>query len=302
MAPIPTAKGYNHPQVKFHPPRRLFQLIFKCGPRSRARRLTLCQFIGMSIALITLWVLYSVMQIMRKNDILDYSRRSRMLEELYDPLFPVEQNKNSSRILLVSSFFPLAKSKHSLADYSAWLHEFLSPITTDIYFFTPPEMESTIRDLRGDLPIIIDTTYPTPFDVPPLRDMAGKYEEMHAWDRERDIHSPALYAVWNAKPFLLHAAVEKMTERGERYDYAFWNDAGSFRGRHQYRDWPNSRRVDNVWRIGGEIAGKADSEDLMFFPLTGMFDENSKDWTEHDGPVDRDISEGMFLTTSVRLV
>jgi len=256
----------------------------------------------MSIALITLWVLYSVMQIMRKNDILDYSRRSRMLEELYDPLFPVEQNKNSSRILLVSSFFPLAKSKHSLADYSAWLHEFLSPITTDIYFFTPPEMESTIRDLRGDLPIIIDTTYPTPFDVPPLRDMAGKYEEMHAWDRERDIHSPALYAVWNAKPFLLHAAVEKMTERGERYDYAFWNDAGSFRGRHQYRDWPNSRRVDNVWRIGGEIAGKADSEDLMFFPLTGMFDENSKDWTEHDGPVDRDISEGMFLTTSVRLV
>src|SRR5882762_2426512 len=43
------------------------------------------------------------------------------------------------RILLVSAFFPLSKSKHSDSAYNTLMRRFLGPFTTDVYFFTPPE-------------------------------------------------------------------------------------------------------------------------------------------------------------------
>jgi hypothetical protein len=90
--------------------------------------------------------------------------------------------------------------------------------------------------------------------------------------------------------------------RGEVYDYAFWNDAGSFRDEHVYTKWPDPNRVEEVWNLGSErvveVAGDAMlsrdqiKKDLLFFPFTGMFDRTRRYWREDDGPVDVDISEG----------
>lgn len=99
-----------------------------------------------------------------------------------------------TNILLVSAFFPLAKSKHSLDEYEDWFTHFLQPIETDIYFFCPPEVVPLIKRMRGDKPIIIDTTYHDPQDVPPLIDHRDVYQEMHAWDKEKLYHGPGLYA------------------------------------------------------------------------------------------------------------
>ena len=114
---------------------------------------------------------------------------------------------------------------------------------------------------------------------------------MHAKDRERSIHSIELYAVWNAKPFFLNAAVRSLERQGVRYDYAFWNDAGSFREEHRYRQWPSPTKVQEVWDEGGRLMG-TNKEDLVFFPMWKAPHPFNAQWTENMGPIDAEFSEG----------
>ncbi|KAI5120807.1 hypothetical protein M0805_003205 [Coniferiporia weirii] len=204
----------------------------------------------------------------------------------------------SGEILLVSAFFPLSKSKHSMRQYSDWLSHFLQSITTDIYFFTTPDLEKTIREIRGALPVTIDTRFSTAFDIPPLSGLEKVYEKMHDQDREREYHSPELYAVWTAKPFLLAEALRMLPEN--KYTYAFWTDAGSFRSRHSYAAWPDLRRVKEVWE-GGRASG-SEAEDLIFFPIQNPPDASMALWDENLGPIDNDFSEGSFFGGQLKAV
>jgi hypothetical protein len=220
---------------------------------------------------------------------------------LLDQSLAVAHSNNSAndgrplpKILLVAAFFPLSKSKHTIPDYEWWLSQFLQPITTDVYFFAPATMEPLIRRCRGDLPITIDTTYSTPFDIPPLNMYSERYEKMHSQDREAFRHSPELYAVWNAKPFFLDEAVQTLARENKTYDYAFWNDAGSFRGTHPYKNWPDPSRVRELWKEGSELSGEK-AEDLLFFPITGMPHSSMRYWVQDHGPVDSEFSEGVPL-------
>jgi hypothetical protein len=203
---------------------------------------------------------------------------------------------NGTRVLIVSAMFPLAKSKHSKKDYENWLSRFLGAITTDIYMYTTPELEDTLRHVRGDLPITIDTTYSSPFEIPPLRGVEETYIRMNDMDEEKWHHSPELYAVWNAKPYLLKTAVRNLKAKGRTYDYSFWNDAGSFRRKHGYTDWPNPGRVEQIWEEGSRLTGTK-KEDLMFMPIFQLPDEKLEDWQEEMGPIANSVqfSEGVFL-------
>ena len=232
----------------------------------------------------------------------DVSSTTVALEQLHDPsTISVAAATNVSdtprpraRILLVSAMFPLEKSKHSKDEYAYWISQFLRPITTDVYFFTPPSFAATVQSARGSGAITIDTTYASPFAVPPLRGLEGAYTRMHALDREAFRHAPALYAVWNAKPFFVHAAVEALRRAGREYDYVFWNDAGSFRGGHLYSAWPDAGRVQQIWEQGARMTGTP-REQLLFFPLAGMPAARMRNWREEMGPVDYDVSEGSFF-------
>jgi hypothetical protein len=126
---------------------------------------------------------------------------------------------NGTKVLIVSAMFPLTKSKDSSTDYENWLSRFLGEITADIYMFTTPDSADTLRRVRGNLSITIDTTYSSPFEIPPLRDLEETYVRMNDMDKEKWHHSPGLYAVWNAKPYLLQAAVQNLKTKGETYDY-----------------------------------------------------------------------------------
>jgi hypothetical protein len=202
----------------------------------------------------------------------------------------------SKRILLVSAMFPLKNSKHSMAEYDRWLGNYLGAITTDVYLFTTPAMEARVRGLRGkNLTLTIDTTYSSPFEVPALKGKEAEYRKIHAKDRERSIHSIELYAVWNAKPFFLNAAVRTLEKEGVGYDYAFWNDAGSFREEHRYRRWPSLSKVQEVWDEGSRLTG-TDKEDLIFFPMWSAPHSSIAQWMENMGPVDAELSEGEYVT------
>jgi hypothetical protein len=200
------------------------------------------------------------------------------------------------RILLVSALFPLAKSKHSAHEYAIWLRRFLHSITTDVYFFTTPDMESDVRSARGNAGgrITVNTSFASPFAIPPLAGLEAAYAHMHTQDRERFRHTPELYAVWNAKPFFLDEAVRNVAAgdgASPGYDYAFWCDAGSFRDPHQYTAWPDAERVREVWRRGSWKSGMPERE-LLFFPIATPPPRSVRKWREAMGPVDYDISEG----------
>lgn len=216
----------------------------------------------------------------------DSSVVSSVIEEESDGTAPLS-------ILLVSAFFPLSKSKHTMRDYETWLSNFLQPIITDVYFYTSPEMESLVRKCRGALPITVNTTYATPFEIPPLNTSRERYFEMHSLDREKERHSPELYAVWAAKPFFLDEAVQTFARTGKQYDYAFWTDAGSFRTKHTYVAWPGSSRVRQIWKEGSALTGEKE-EDLLFFPAAGMPHPSMKYWTQDHGPIDAEFSEGKY--------
>ncbi|TFK50758.1 hypothetical protein OE88DRAFT_1680547 [Heliocybe sulcata] len=201
---------------------------------------------------------------------------------------------NSSTILLVSAFFPLSKSKHTMTEYSYWLSRFLGPIKSDIYFFAPPDMAQIVLDARGDLPMTLNTSYSSPFDIPPLKGLEDKYAEMHNIDREKQRHSPELYAVWAGKPFFLDEGLRNAQAEGKTYEYAFWNDAGSFRADHKYAEWPSRERVDAVWREGAQL-NDASEDELIFFPIWDTPDPSMEYWTEVMGPVDNEFSEGSFF-------
>jgi len=210
----------------------------------------------------------------------------------------VTPNTAHSSILLVSAFFPLSKSKHPMHEYTSWLSTFLKHIKTPVYFFTTPDMEPIVRELRGDLPIVINTTYSSPFDIPPLDGMREKYQEMWQWDREKTRHSPELYAVWTAKPFFLDEGLRNagaaLPPSAPPYNYAFWTDAGAFRDTHAYSIWPDPVRVDEVWEEGAKTSGTR-KEDLLFFPMWAPPHESMQFWGEGMGPVDNEFSEGSFF-------
>jgi hypothetical protein len=159
-------------------------------------------------------------------------------------------------------------------------------------------MAPMVKSLRGDLPITINTTFLSPFDIPPLKDgrvrgktFREKYEEMWGWDREKHRHNPELYAIWTAKPYFLD---EGLRNSKVKYDYAFWNDAGSFRDPHSFISWPDPMRVKEIWEEGSKESGTS-AEDLLFFPMWGPPHSSMQFWSEGMGPIDNEFSEGQFL-------
>jgi hypothetical protein len=184
-----------------------------------------------------------------------------------DDAISTDHHGNSSRILLVSSLFHISKSKHSKEEYHDWLQQFLRDVTTEVYFYTSPDLAPTVQAVRGEgLPITIDANYNTPFEVPPLKGLEEQYNKMHSLDREKSYHSPELYSVWNAKPFFVDNAIRVMESKGKTYDYVFWSDGGSFRDTHVYKNWPDPNRVDEIWKEGSRLSGT--KEEDFFFPYT----------------------------------
>ena len=218
------------------------------------------------------------------------------LDDDYDPALFQEKSTSSSGILIVSALFFIPEYKSSNETILSWLSLFLGPITTDTYIYTTPELATLIEAVRGTgLSITIDTSFGSPFEVPPLRGRETVYKQMHGIDKERTLHVPELYAAWNAKPYFVENAIH--TLRGMRkYEYVFWNDADSFKKDHAYSAWPDIGRLEKVWEEGSIISG-ARKQDLIFMPVINPPSKDDKFWTEDMGPIDVDFSEGKPIYT-----
>lgn len=59
---------------------------------------------------------------------------------------------------LVTAYYPLVKnSKRSLDDYRTWMANFLPHAKAPLVIYLPPDqkLETTVRTLRGDLPLVV---------------------------------------------------------------------------------------------------------------------------------------------------
>lgn len=199
-----------------------------------------------------------------------------------------------SNILLVSAFFPSLTSKHTQAEYNKSLSQFLSRITTDVVIFTSLEFEGQIKEIRGDLPIWIDTTFQSPLEIPPLADFQDQYHNMRRHRGAPPTGSPHVFAMRTAKVYFLKQALDELqgdsAPADKKYKYAFWINFDSFPENHVFKAWPDPFRVEKVWNDGAELSERAE-EDLIFMPLKGLPNPSMSMWTEQMGPVENQISQ-----------
>jgi hypothetical protein len=131
----------------------------------------------------------------------------------------------------------------------------------------------------------LNTSFASPFAIPPLAGLEEAYESMHELDIEKDIHSPELYAVWSSKAFFLDEGMKNMLADGHHVDYAFWNDAGSFRDDQEYGAWPDDRRISQIWNQGAFLT-HTPKDDLIFMPIWDGPKRAEKNWKESVGPME----------------
>ena len=199
------------------------------------------------------------------------------------------------RVLLVTSWFPVQNPRFTDEEYAQWLPNFFASNKNDIVLYTTPEYEQKFRSMRGNnLTLIIDTRFASPFHIPPLVGKQDSYEIILKQDRSRSKASIDLYANRHAKPFFLYDAIARLGDSGNKYDFAFWSDAGSFREENVYTEWPSPTRLQEIWEETGNFS-KTPKEDLIFIPSSRGPHPSMKFWTEAMGPIDNDISIASFF-------
>lgn len=65
---------------------------------------------------------------------------------------------------VVTAYYPLSQGpKHSLKDYRTWMENFLPHVEAPIIIYLPAdeELQATVRDLRGNLPLAIQVSFPS---------------------------------------------------------------------------------------------------------------------------------------------
>lgn len=123
---------------------------------------------------------------------------------------------------IVTSYYPLAKSKHTAAEYRSWYTNFFQVVTAPTICFCPPEMEAEFLSLAGHNVILVVREFSS-FPMMSQEQME-KWRAWHLIDPERFIHSPELYAVWATKPEFVLEAMRMMS-----CDIYVWCDIGCFR-------------------------------------------------------------------------
>ncbi|KAK0214333.1 hypothetical protein IW262DRAFT_1514398 [Armillaria fumosa] len=236
--------------------------------------------LGLAICALFLFVLYNFAVFQESSAV------------THEPASNTSNSTSLPKVLLVSAFYPISTSIYRASEYREWLSVFLGQTTTDIYLFTSPGMEEIVLDLRGARPITVNTTYTSPFSIPPLRGRIDKYVEMHSLDRQPGDHSAELYAMRNSKPFFVYEAMRNLSAE---YDYAFWIDVGSWELDYGNIAWPDAMTTQEVLATGQE------PRDRLFFPIHALPHTTMKYWGDQLGPIDNDFSQSRSPTLRTAL-
>ena len=124
--------------------------------------------------------------------------------------------------LLVTSYYPLSRSKYSHEIYNTWLQYFFYSVTCPVIFFCPPELVETLKCKSKSNVTFIGRDFDS-WDMMKEPQME-KWRQCWKVDPEQNIHSPQLYAIWAAKQEFVREAITLVESK-----VYIWCDAGCFR-------------------------------------------------------------------------
>ena len=194
-------------------------------------------------------------------------------------------------VTVVSIYFKFDWSKHSVQKYREWQLKYFQSVSA------APVVIYTDRASMGELlEMATMTEHPKTFFV---FDEIWDVTRMIEWDRKRryvrnyqtvqrsldpeaHYHSPELYAVWNAKVFLMNKATFRNVYKSRFFLYT---DLGAFRSA-VHANWPD---VEHLVKLRGEL------RDRMLFGRVSSFIIDPYDSTSNH-------VEGTFFAGSLRAV
>ncbi|OHT14605.1 hypothetical protein TRFO_42957 [Tritrichomonas foetus] len=132
------------------------------------------------------------------------------------------------KILAVTAYFPLQKSKHLKKDYLAWINNLLRVFQGPLVIFTNHEGSAFLKLIKKQFCIL--TMFSDPFSIPCMKNLSNEYERQNKIDIEKKIHNKFMYAIWNSKICLVNEAKLLFPF----FSFYMWIDIGSLREKHYY--------------------------------------------------------------------
>ena len=175
------------------------------------------------------------------NNKSDQTNKINKIKEYY-----IHKYVLTNDITIVTSYYKLDNSKHSIENYKIWMRNFFQIKTPKIVFTNKSTYEEYFKTKHSD-----NTYY-----------YILEWEEFYTWkyidtfrnqhkiDHEKDKHNVYLYLLWNEKSSFLKKSIEKNIFSSEYFVYC---DIGCFRmGRYMqyYYNWPN---IKNLKSIGNKV-------------------------------------------------
>lgn len=175
--------------------------------------------------------------------------------------------------LIVTAYYR-SPAKHTVNQYHFWMGHFLKTINNPLVIFCDQQSVEQIIELRKEF---LDKTW---IYVLPFQELyCSNINWTKDWqrDRERSIHNPNLYIIWNEKSAFVHRAMLKHPD----YDFYMWCDIGCFRSSEEMhlfaKEWPSqsflNRAVKNKMYFLQIEDFKAGELNILGNGLTASFEE-----------------------------
>ena len=174
-----------------------------------------------------------------------------------------------SKVTVISIYFHLNRSKHHNGFYKPWLKNFFQSVTSPLVIFTDKNYIEDLLILRNKfhLPTTLYITRSIwsvmkENEMKRNRTYTFNYQnKLQSLDREKHIHNPNLYAIWNLKTFIS----DKLAEDNFYKSSAFiFTDSGAWR-EGIFENWPDQNFIMNLTNILDDkiLLGQIDNETIM---------------------------------------
>jgi hypothetical protein len=169
-------------------------------------------------------------------------KRFRKMRKMY-----INQDPIKHYTTVVSIYFPLYKSKHSIINYDIWNRNALNSIEAPMIIFTNRESKRKFLHIRPNNTIyfIYDDVWQLFKELETWRNKSYIYNYLHLQrpiDSEKFRHVPELYAIWNLKAFLMNRVAKLNPFKSK---FIIYSDLGAWR-REVIPNWPDNKFVKIV--------------------------------------------------------
>jgi len=130
----------------------------------------------------------------------------------------------TSKMLLVTAYYPVKTNKHTVKEYSAMMDIFFECVTCPVIFFCSSETYEKLKSRAKSNVQFVQREFNS-FEIT-SEPWKSRWESWYDKDPEKHLHSPELYAVWAAKQEFVREAMKLVDT-----DIYVWCDAGCFRNK-----------------------------------------------------------------------